>query len=60
MLAFANRLMEEERPVGLLKTYLQGRLFLSLVLTAEEEERLQKILFCCGRFCTTSRLPGKR
>ncbi len=43
MLAFANRLMEEERPVGLLKTYLQGRLFLSLVLTAEEEERLQKI-----------------
>lgn len=43
ILAFGNRLMEEWRNAGLLKTYLQGRLFLAMTLDPDGQERLRKI-----------------
>ena len=43
MLAFSNTLMENWQKEDLLQTYLQGRLFLHLSLTAKEVQRMEQL-----------------
>ena len=43
MLAFSNSLMENWQKEDLLQTYLQGRLFLHLSLTAKEVQRMEQL-----------------
>ena len=52
MLAFSNSLMENWQKEDLLQTYLQGRLFLHLSLTAKEGSAWSSCLPCYGKSYT--------